>query len=307
MSWNTTLQYSKSTVVIPIIWMVLVINCTLSVVATMTNTFILLAIVKTPSLHTPSYILLFSLAASDFIVGFVVQPMSAIFKIAELKTVPNIKCSINIVYVAITRYLTAVSCLTMTSISLDRLLAVLLRLRYRSIVTARRATILVTTIWGTPGLLTGLTTTGEGLSRDSAYLASSASLGLMCILLMSSAYFTSIKILLQTKTSLHSHPAAMELEQQARNSFNLGRYKRSIITVLCLYVVFLFCYVPVVLYAILLLLFEYSLPLHVMGELARTVLFLNSSLNPALCYWRIHDLRRAVRAMLSRDSHPNSP
>lgn len=56
-----------------------VINIILSATALFGNAMILVTIWKTSSLHSASYVLLSSLAASDLAVGLVVQPPFAIF------------------------------------------------------------------------------------------------------------------------------------------------------------------------------------------------------------------------------------
>ena len=50
------------------------LNVIFAVVATLTNGFIVTAIVRTPSLHSPSNFLLGCLSLTDFLTGLVVQP-----------------------------------------------------------------------------------------------------------------------------------------------------------------------------------------------------------------------------------------
>ena len=65
-----------------------ILNCTLNlllgVVTFVANSSILLAIKKTRDLHTPSFVLLGSLAASDLLVGLICQPLFVASKIAAV-------------------------------------------------------------------------------------------------------------------------------------------------------------------------------------------------------------------------------
>ncbi|XP_031553936.1 5-hydroxytryptamine receptor 1F-like [Actinia tenebrosa] len=51
------------------------INCLSSLLSALGNALVLMAIITTPSLHTPGNILIAALALADFLVGTVVQPM----------------------------------------------------------------------------------------------------------------------------------------------------------------------------------------------------------------------------------------
>ena len=62
-----------------------ILNLLLGVVTFVANSTILLTIKKNRDLHTPSFVLLGSLAASDLLVGLVCQPLFVAFQIAELK------------------------------------------------------------------------------------------------------------------------------------------------------------------------------------------------------------------------------
>ena len=117
------------------------INYFLSITATLGNTVILFALNKESSLHPPSRLLYRCLALTDLLVGIISQPVLAVY-FTLLVIADNYWIKI-CVYVASTGALTftilsAVSMLTMTAISVDRLLALSLGLRYRHVVTLKR-------------------------------------------------------------------------------------------------------------------------------------------------------------------------
>ena len=126
------------------------INYFLSITATLGNTVILFALNKESSLHPPSRLLYRCLALTDLLVGIISQPVLAVY--FTLLVIADNYCIKICVYVASAGALTftilsAVSMLTMTAISVDRLLALSLGLRYRHVVTLRRVRALVLCFW----------------------------------------------------------------------------------------------------------------------------------------------------------------
>ena len=112
----------------------LVMNILLAFVAIIGNVVVLVAISRTPSLHTPSYALLFSLAITDLGVGLIVQPPHIITTVWRMRIIKEISCGIVLCFFISTVAFLAASCLTMTAISIDRFLAIYLRVRYRVVV-----------------------------------------------------------------------------------------------------------------------------------------------------------------------------
>jgi len=112
-----------------------VLNSFLSVTAFLGNALILIALRKEPSLHPPSKLLLRSLATTDLCVGLLSEPLAVIFWMSVTNEQWNV-CAFAFVAGFITSYLLCgVSVGTLTAINVDRLLALLLGLRYRQVVT----------------------------------------------------------------------------------------------------------------------------------------------------------------------------
>ena len=128
-----------------------IINCILtiptSLTATLGNLLVLISIWRTPSLHTPSNILLVGLAFSDLGVGIVVQPIFLVYNIAKIKRLANLFCSSAVALSFAARCLCGVSLFTLTAISLDRYIAIFFHLRYQEIVTAKRIITIFVGIW----------------------------------------------------------------------------------------------------------------------------------------------------------------
>ncbi|CAH3196312.1 unnamed protein product, partial [Porites evermanni] len=123
------------------------INIFLSITAFLGNTLILVALRKETSLHPPSKLLYRNLALTDLCVGIIVEPLYVTNWISVVKERWD-TCYYSLRTAAFSGYtLCVVSALTLTAISVDRLLALLLGLRYRQVVTLRRTGITVIGFW----------------------------------------------------------------------------------------------------------------------------------------------------------------
>ena len=108
-----------------------IVNIFLSITAVLGNTLILVALHKETSLHPPSKLLYRNLAVTDFCVGTIAEPLHVVYWISVVTGKWDI-CYL--AHLMVTLHLAAytfcgVSLLTLTAISVDRLLALLLGLR----------------------------------------------------------------------------------------------------------------------------------------------------------------------------------
>ena len=107
--------------------------------------WVIVALRELSSLHPPSKLLLGCLACTDLCLGMITQPLHvALSSSPEDSQAQNY---IFIVFNSLTAMLGEVSLLTLTAVSVDRLLVLLMGLRYRQVVTLRRAWILVAVFW----------------------------------------------------------------------------------------------------------------------------------------------------------------
>ena len=125
----------------------LAVNILLSITAFAGNSLILVVLHKKSSLHPPSKLLYRCLATTDLLVGLVAQPLYATYWMSVFQEHWS-RCRYARDAGYVTSYvLILVSLMTMTAISVDRLLALLLGLRYKQIITLKRTYIIVTTFW----------------------------------------------------------------------------------------------------------------------------------------------------------------
>ena len=128
----------------------LAFNIILSFTASLGNVLILLTLYKVSSLHPVTKLLFACLATTDLCVGLFSQPLfvaNMILNIDLANTDLDILSQMNEVVFISSYVLCGVSVLISTAISVDRLLVLLLRLRYREVVTQKRAHVVILLCW----------------------------------------------------------------------------------------------------------------------------------------------------------------
>ncbi|XP_078381483.1 melanocortin receptor 4-like [Oculina patagonica] len=122
-------------------------NISLSTVAFLGNVLILIALHKESSLHPPSKLMFRCLAVTDLCVGLISQPAFVAELLFDVSDLPHL-CYYFALLGNITSIVFAgVSLMTLTAISVDRLLALTLGLRYKQVVTLRRVWAIVSCFW----------------------------------------------------------------------------------------------------------------------------------------------------------------
>ena len=124
-----------------------VLNIFLSIAAFLGNTLILAALHKESSLQPPSKLLFRNLAITDLCVGIIAEPLAVTYWISAVNERWNICRFAAAAASIISCLLCSVSLCTLTAISVDRLLALLLGLRYRQVVTLKRTYVTVIVFW----------------------------------------------------------------------------------------------------------------------------------------------------------------
>ena len=119
------------------VWVsLIVLNIFLSIFATLGNVLILIALRNVSSIHPPTKLLFRCLAITDLCVGLLGQPLYVYVDYITISLdTGDFIGELYYVYLFIIYVLVAVSLLTLAAISVDRLLALLLGLRYRHVVT----------------------------------------------------------------------------------------------------------------------------------------------------------------------------
>lgn len=127
-----------------------VLNAPLMPISIIGNALVISAILKTPSLRSPSTTLLCSLAVSDLLVGLMVQPLYITKEVTKVHVFPAFHISEIMQFT-----LCGVSLCTITAISLDRFAALHYHMRYATMVTIPRVLYTLVIIWLNVSLLSG--------------------------------------------------------------------------------------------------------------------------------------------------------
>ena len=287
---NANLAIHRSSSHLPTIFLVITgINVALSVTATLGNALILVALHKESSLNLPSKLFLRCLAISDLCIGLLVQPVAVVSLLAAVNHRWRLCRVGEILWYSISMMLTSFSLATLIAISVDRLLALLLGIRYRQVVTMKRARSLVS-------IFMLISVTGCVLQHTHLITFLAYNTLLWFLWLVTSIYcYARIYLILRNHIQVQVIPQA---QQNGISPLNLSRYKKTVSTALWLFIAMMYCYLPLGVVLIVSPLLELSGSLVVTNFLTMTLLYLNSSLNPLLYSWKIREVRNAVKEIL---------
>ena len=266
------------------------VNVFLSITAFLGNALILIALRKESSLHPPSKVLLQCLATTDLFVGLVSQPLDVVYLTSVVKHDWKICHSSSVAGLIAGYILASVSLLTLTAISVDRLLALLLGLRYRHVVTLKRTYVLVGTLWVVSFL--------AGASYSLNYLITFWYGSIVVTLSLIISVSSYLKIFVTLRRQQHQvHPILVSQEQPSHTiPLNIQRYRKALSSALWVQLTLVLCYLP---YGIVGALFSNkSRPSSwdfVAWECTTAIVHLNSTLNPLLYCWKIREVKQKVK------------
>lgn len=268
-----------------------VINCAVNIVLSLTsiigNTLVLHSVWRTPTLRSPSMILLCGLAFSDLAVGAVAQPLFIANNLIALYLPSggpiHVLLFLNI-YNMLGFSLCGISLCTVAAISVDRLLAIQKSLQYPSLVTIPRVTRLLIAIWTACVILAS-----TQLWHQKSLLILMGTVICVCLCISTISHVKIYK-------TVHHHRNAIQTQLQAvrsnTGSANMSGLKKCAFNAFIVFLVLIICYCPyLVVYVISSF---YPINDFLAKSLASTVVFTNSSLNPFLYCWRLREIREAV-------------
>ena len=268
----------------------LVLNTFLSITAFLENTLILVALHKESSLHPPSKLLLRSLAITDLLVGIIVEPLYVVYLMSVKSKRWDICYNVNVALFIASHILCSVSLLVLTAISVDRLLALWLGLRYRQVVTLRSVYITVIVMWVLPIVATTSYIWNPQLLLLLLYIHLSLCLSIIIFSYMK-IFFTLRHYQIQAEINV-----AQDQPRQAI-PLNIVRYRKAVYSALWVQVTLFICYLPFIITEALtdLKSVKLSSSVYLVKTFSFTFVFLNSALNPFLYCWKIKEVRQAVK------------
>ena len=260
------------------------VNVPLALAAIIGNSLVLHVARKSPTLRSPSLVLLCGLAMSDLAVGTVVQPLFIANELIRLYSrSQRFQQLFQGVYNTFGFSLCGISLCTVTAIGVDRLIAVERSLHYPSIVTIPRVRRVLVAIW-----IISLILASSRFCQEKILLISLGTVICACLCISTICH---VKIY----RTVRYHQSAIQLqflavETNTGHANKVTSLKKSAFNASIVFLVLIICYSPylVVFYVV-------TLVNPIGRSLTSTIVFINSSVNPFLYCWRICEIREAVK------------
>ena len=264
------------------------INIFLSITAFIGNFLILVALSKESSLHPPSKLLYRCLATTDLLVGLVTQPLATTYWMSLVHEHWSLCRYARTAVFKLGFVLGSVSLLTLTAISVDRLLALLLGIRYRQIVTLKRTCIITASFW-IFSVAAGLFSILHHRIAIWCYIMVIPS----CSVISIASYTKIFRTLRHHQNHVQDH---VQQQPSQPNAMNMARYRKAVNSALWVQLALAVCYVPKFIMLIVISHRKtYSSHVVIINAIANILIYFNSTLNPFLYCWKIKEVRQAVK------------
>ncbi len=275
-----------------------ILTCVLNVLfslITSTGNLIILHVIRTKQeLHSPSFILLFCLATSDLLVGLICQPFYVAYKITELTDHLNAYCVFRMIQNMSGSITFSVSLATLSVVSVDQFFAEILHLRYNSIVTVRGILQTVTFLW----ILAITAVTSRLWIVSSRWIIAPVVLFLLTFLAIT---LSTLKIFQIVRRHQRQISQQQQSVQGNTRTVNVLKCRKSAVTVLCVYGLYLIFYVTAFVMVAVQTFTGYTLTVKIAYDYVATAVYINSFLNPLVYCWRIKEIRQATKNTLRRN------
>ena len=270
---------------------IVIVNCLLNIplmlISIFGNTMVLTAVVTTPSLRSPSIILLCSLAVSDLAVGLIVQPIYIAKELTSVYFLQSLTRTIAVSFCGI-------SFATMAMISVDRFLALRYHMTYNTLVTTARVIYTLIIIW----LIHLVLLSGVKFWYPTVYVYMGYTLVGIYIAASTISYIGIYRIVRRHQLQIQVQQQAGELSNTEPNPYNLVPLSRTAVNTFVFYICTILCYFPWFIYRLC----SDNLVTNTAGIFTATLVFSNSAINPFLYCWRLSELRAAVMKTLRKMS-----
>ena len=262
-----------------------VVNAVLSPFAVVANLLIVFVISSRASLQSPSNILLACLAISDLQVGILVQPSYVAYRLLE-NAHGFVPCAVRMLYSTGFYVYFGVSFTTLSAVSCERLLALIFHMRYYTYVRPGRVLKAAIFIWFVNILFTALQWANNGVFRG-IHLA-------MWTFFLAITFIIQIKILeiitRHQRQIKKQRPLSAQRQMQVKLAINIA-------SIVAVYVMF---NLPVLLVTLSHQFLFRHIDSYNFYSWTETAAFVNSSLNPLVCIWRVQSIRKAIAEVLPK-------
>ena len=272
-----------------------VINMICSLIAISGNAIVIVTFYKSHHLRSQSHLLLWCLAFADFSTGLIVQPFYGAYKIAHLTGHVSASCALRIILETFAWFSAAISCALFAAITGERYLALHYHLRYHEVVSTRKILIFIAYIVITPAILSLSRFALNGV-EPFLYVNIFGLLSSLLVLLIS--YW---KIYKQVRRHFRLIQAQSTIRTGGQ-SLDVQRFKKSVINMAYVSVLYMISYLPFTCVLFAYLSFGFTSNVEAAYDITRTMCLMPSWWNPFLYFWKMHELRLAVKNVMRRDS-----
>ena len=278
-----------------------VLYFTFSLVATLGNLLVIRALIKASTIPANVRKMFISLAFSDLAVGLLPQLMDAIIYAVVWKMASggdNLAFLCPTVLSVLSYFLYSLivaSFLNVTVIAGDRLLAISLHLRYQELVTARRLTTVLVSVW----IISCVFPILYILFPKEIEMVT-AIISIIGYALTTVAYVRIYKVVKYHQNQIYS-----QNQLQNAQTREAHRQRKSAYNSLFVSVVFLACYFPFFPCTILYETNTSEISFLVAQVASLFLICLNSSLNPIVYCWRYREIREIVKSTVKKLFHMN--
>ena len=281
-----------------------VLNLCFCFFATVGNLLVIRALWKASSIPANLKNLFLSLAFSDLAVGLIAQLMLGVIVAMMLKIAANENHNLDFlcptilaVCYTVLYLLTCASFLTIMAITVDRLLAIYLHLRYQALVTSKRVILVLVFLWCT-----------SCAAASIFFVLPNGNSMLVAVFEIGGLLFTTVAYALIYKTVRHHQiQPQSQFYRQRNQAMGNVRKRKSSINALTVYVVFLACFLPNLCCRILLTVDRFRVSFLVADHISGFLVLLNSSLNPLVYCWRYREIRETVKTFVKKFCLADNP
>ena len=268
-----------------------IVNAIFAFIAASSNAIVLISVWKSPSLHTAQNTLLCSVAFSDLLVGAVIQPLDVVQRIMEETKNIEIYCRIRLAKNSLAWIISSVSFFILTTISAERLVALLKPFQHIMLVTHRRILHLVFSFWVVCAII--YLPRFFGLSNKVFFIIASilvfANLAIIAV-----SYFRIFQV-------IKLHQRRIDHEESLRSHFHgkmaeadMKRYKTFTVTAAYVIGLVVLFYIPFICYLVAYAMLGFTGPVKLTYICIETLSFVNSSINPFVYSYRLRNIRKAI-------------
>ena len=275
-----------------------VVIALLSVPAVAGNALILASIWRRTFLRTSFHSLLSGLAVTDLLTGLISQPLYASSHLINGQNAavkldnPEVVSVLGIIAGFSIYLFINITLATMTVMSIERWL----HMSRRSSTTSHRRyyAAMVILLSPIPSLVVYILTLRELAFRYTLCKITIAKFS-FCYLIISFAYFKVYQIIRRHQLQTQATVISQNFDQPA---IDLAKYKKSVATMLYIFLLLSMCFLPFFVSSVLSLLITGEVKESSI-DLSMVLVFLSSSLNPGLYIWRMRDIRRGLKQLLA--------